>query len=102
MGLATIKTTVRLKFRGSETGHSETSFASALICLIDNQCSKVVVYDEELSIGHTAIKHVLREFQQMCNEEAAASCAKCIVLLGLDNSFIYNLTRKKNAALACS
>lgn len=85
MGLAAIKTTVRLKFRGSETGHSETPFASALICSIDNQCSEVVVYDEELSIGRTAIKHIFREFQQMRNEEAAARWAQPIVLLGLDN-----------------
>lgn len=64
---------------------SETSFASALICLIDNQCSKVVVYDGEFPIGYTAIKHILKEFKQICNEEAAASCAKGVVLLGLGN-----------------
>lgn len=83
MVLATIKTTVRLKFRGSKIGHCENSFASAMICLIDNQCSKVVVYDREFPIGYTAIKSILREFKQICNEEASASCAKCVVLLGL-------------------
>lgn len=103
MALATIKTTVRLKFRGSEIGHCQTSFARALICLIDNQCSKVVVYDGEFPTGYTAIKHILRESKQMCNAEASATCAKCAaLLLGFGDSFIHNLNRKKNAVLACS
>ena len=51
--------------------------------------------------GYIAIKHILREFKQICNEEASAGCAKGVVLLGLSNKSIY-MKQKENAALACS
>lgn len=44
-----------------------------------------MIYDREFPIGYTAIKHILREFKQICNEAASAGCAKGVVLLGLGN-----------------
>lgn len=45
----------------------------------------MMAYDRKFSIGHIAIQHILREFKQICNEEASAGCAEGVVLLGLGN-----------------
>lgn len=44
-----------------------------------------MAYDRKFSIGYIAIKHNLREFKQISNEEASAGCAEGVVLLGLGN-----------------
>lgn len=44
-----------------------------------------MAYDRKFSFGYIAIKHILRKFKQICNEEASVGCAEGVVLLGLGN-----------------